>query len=767
MNWFKHFFKLIFASNNLRLEQVKGPDGKDYTCILGNTFPIKSQLSRLGFRWNAERYLWYMESQSYNANPSLPGQLAKLGIPVDGQIPLPVPPKMPQQSQQTQKTWYLATFLTDNQPIAVCKNGNLWDWLTEEGMMGSVEDAAAKDTFKSIRDANGNPYTSNDPKQLFNIFKQQNQNEIQEQPKPENTVPGRIPEDRISKYQKGIENSFLQTKESIMVNALAGSGKTATLRHLASFKNPNEKWLYLVFNKKNQTESSTGKGKFPNGVEVLTSHAFLGKVLNKSADLNSIPKTEIWYDAGERTSAILDSVLEHDNTFPFNLKFAAKRVIHQVVTKCKACSVNPHDKDSMEQVLNVIKQYSIDCDLSTEKTRSDRDWTPQIADKALDLLDACLPGRATDPKFAGLRDHDDTLWYAAINNNLNWPKYDVVLADEVQDFNKCQTIMLQKLAAAGARIVAVGDPNQSIYLFRGADAHAFENVQSTLMGVQNGNVQHQLPVNYRSGRNIIKFVNENTHVKDLIAGRDFDGEVTTDRMYDDVVPSLADEQSTQGKLKQQTAMIARTNAPLVSAALDLMRSNIDFSVIGRDFSKEFTDQVERVTGKGRFAKIIPINSLEYELTSYVSNLEQKWAGKISKSAQLKDMKDATDALLSVLEYLRMNNFYDPKVKMRVNDSSQFVAYIRARFSGVNTDNAEDAAKLQNRDPLSFVTLTSAHRSKGLEFDRVFVLKPQLFPHPRAKTADELQQEGNAKYVCFTRAMRELHVLIHPDKKVRD
>ncbi len=331
-----------------------------------------------------------------------------------------------------------------------------------------------------------------------------------------------------------------------------------------------------------------------------------------------------------------------------------------------------------------------------------------------------------------MRDHDDTLWYAAINNNLNWPRYDVVLADEVQDFNSCQTMMLQKLAAAGARIVAVGDPNQSIYMFRGASADAFGNVGKVLGGTPNGNAQHELPVNYRSGRKIIEYVNEKTHVKNLVAGKPHDGIVTEGAPYDLAMANLADEQKKGGKLAQQTALIARTNAPLVEGALSLLHDNIDFVIIGRDFSKELVEHVEKITGKGRNAKNIPIEELGNEMSTFMANLEQKWAGKISKAPQLKDMKAINDAMGKVLEYLAAYNFTDPKLNMRVANSNNFIHYLRSRFSGVNVDNAEEAAKLQQRDPLSFVTLTSAHRSKGLEFDRVFILKPELFPHPKAK-----------------------------------
>jgi superfamily I DNA/RNA helicase len=57
-----------------------------------------------------------------------------------------------------------------------------------------------------------------------------------------------------------------------------------------------------------------------------------------------------------------------------------------------------------------------------------------------------------------------------------------------------------------------------------------------------------------------------------------------------------------------------------------------------------------------------------------------------------------------------------------------------------------------------VVLTTSHKSKGLEFERVFILRDDSFPSPKATTEDELEQEENAKYVAYTRAKDQLHIV---------
>ena len=62
-----------------------------------------------------------------------------------------------------------------------------------------------------------------------------------------------------------------------------------------------------------------------------------------------------------------------------------------------------------------------------------------------------------------------------------------------------------------------------------------------------------------------------------------------------------------------------------------------------------------------------------------------------------------------------------------------------------------------------VSLSTIHRAKGLEADRVYVLRRDLMPHPMAKTDEARKQEANLEYVCYTRAKHEL-VLIDDDEE---
>lgn len=738
------------------ITNVSFVDGQSVFVIMGKeTYPIRQNLAQLGFIWNDIKKYWSRNLNSLLNDLNSIEKLKSLGINVPQNKPINTPvnqqPKPNNWLTRSGVVWFLSKRKQDGELIAVSKSGNDWQWIDANNNQGVYPNEGIATIIESIRGADGKPISSSSPEEL-----------LKSQIKEENPtgIKGRIPPEKLSVFQKEIENSFVDTQKNIMTNALAGTGKTTTLRHLASFKNPGEKWLYLVFNKKNQVE---GKEKFPRDVEVLTSHAFLGRVLNKSSEMGLVPQTDIW-TAGERISELLDKQMEYDTTFPPQLRFSAKLVIMQLSNLAKAYAINPSSSNAPQEIADIIKKFQIDCDLSTDKFQSNQDFTQDIIEKTLDVMHASLPGNSGIPELENFRDHNDTLWYCALNPDIKWPKYDVVLADEVQDFNKCQMIMLTKLAEAGARLVCVGDPNQALYLFRGADANAFQNISSMLNTGQNGAAQHSLPTNYRSGKAIINYVNQHTSVKNLQAGLQHEGLVTENIEYDNAIDKLAMEWKQNGKLKEQTAFIGRTNKPLVETALDLMKNDLDFVIIGRDFSSELVKHLQQVTGKGRNQKIIPIHQLESALNDYVSVLENKWRGKISKAPKLKQIKETTESLTNVVRYLSLNNFKDARLNMYVKNSLEFVEYLKRRFGGIDTDSESGSNELKMKDPKSFVTISTAHRSKGLEFGRVFIVHNELFPHPNAKTPEELVQEDNCYYVALTRAMNELHVLVHPQKQ---
>jgi len=103
----------------------------------------------------------------------------------------------------------------------------------------------------------------------------------------------------------------------------------------------------------------------------------------------------------------------------------------------------------------------------------------------------------------------------------------------------------------------------------------------------------------------------------------------------------------------------------------------------------------------------------------------------------------------------------PHVNGQQKTIADFQKWVGERLKGLDIEGNEDDVKEYNKvteghADNSPVVLSTAHLSKGLEFSRVFVLRNDQFPHPRSKRQEDLEQEENARYVCYTRAMDELH-----------
>jgi len=791
--------------------------------------------------------------------------------------------------------------------------------------------------------------------------------QVKQEPKKEEKIETKIPEKYLTAEQKDIENTFIQTNQSEMIEALAGTGKSSTLRHLSSFKKPNEKWLYLVFNKKNQLEAAEGAKRFAPGTLVLTSHAFLGNVLNQNARSGVIMPTDIWKKQGEKFSRVIDDMMLSDESIPPKSKFSAKMIIKKLGDLAKAYAILPSDPNATNQIKEIIESYAIDTDIATEGGPA-ANYTDRLVDLTLDALHYSLPANQKNKEYSLTRDHNDTLWFAALDPNIVWPRFDVVLADEVQDFNRCQIIMLKKLKDQGARIMAVGDENQciiegtkiqtsngevlveslkvgdkvlagcgrnnikecavtdifkrkynnmvvsiettsgkklittpehiyfaenlkktnnklknkvrfsitlcekdsthsysiigngwnekksmtslkeiydlvekvrykmpinvvekarlakekslsfvpaanlcagmsvyiydektnqvafdtiqsvkieeydgyiydinvekchnfiannifthnSIYAFRGADFKAFERIAELTGSPENNGVKKELTKNFRCGRRIIDYVNQHTHVHDLQAGVNYDGEIEEGRKEESLIAQIQKEWlENGGKLKDQTVIISRVNKPLIQYALDFMKNDINFTIIGRDLSAELIKQVKRVTGSGKNAKNLPIDQLVLNMYEYLDNITKKWRTRLSKQAELTEIKETVESIESILAYLQQSQYHDAKINFTVSDSDTFMEYIRRRFVGLDTQTIDGSREYYNKDPRSSVILTTAHKAKGMEWNRVYIVRPDLFPHPKTETEQEKRQEENLWYVALTRARNLLSIL---------
>jgi hypothetical protein len=796
MGWYRYFIRTASAfTSSIRPDQT----GVESCYIFGPTFPIKDQLSRMGFRFDRDTKGWYIATSALSRNQNSLTTLQQMGIPIPA-MPINRPPTAPAgqiqmktqqppvQQPQTPKTYILGKAknlqnVEPGSPVVLSQNGPNWDWITQDGITGVIPTSNVANAVESIRDQSGKVYKSNDPSELFAAFAALNQPAPEMQPLTPN-VPGPvdeakrakaiIPEEKMSVEQKSVEKDFATGKGNIGINALAGSGKTSIMNHLAwKYGKPNEQWLYLVFNTKNKVEAKT---KFPEFVHVATTNGFLGKIISDKSNIGKLPYTKRMVDISngnkkekvpEKTRLILDGpemtkmlngyripnpALLNEAQFD-RYEFAALKSILGGIRRtfkmetdklcglAKSYAVDPRKKETLRQSIKLVAdKYDIDfgmIDIKEKITKykdrfqtairahlgrilgydfMSKSYEREMIEATEWLLAQSLPQgtsqiydhKGVKHNLGDYRDFADDLWYAAIfADQLNWPTFNFALADEVQDFNMCQQIALKKIAEKKAKVMAVGDPNQSLYRFRGADADAFESLMKSL-----GGKEHSLSFNFRSRPAIIDFVNKKTHVKNLKRGmkipeKDLQyflqhfqssttgpeymadiqtkfpgpngidlkawklacdngeiewpptarGEVTEETLdYDGTFESLKQERKNTNKIKQ-TAFICRTNAPLVHAALKLLGEGLPFVIAGKDIAGELIKHIQEVMyARVKSAKHLDkmdINSalsdFSQKLSAYLDENIEIHGNKAARQAELKDLSEITQAIQSCLD----------------------------------------------------------------------------------------------------------------------
>jgi len=297
-------------------------------------------------------------------------------------------------------------------------------------------------------------------------------------------------------------------------------------------------------------------------------------------------------------------------------------------------------------------------------------------------------------------------------------QYDFVLVDEAQDINRCRLLaIIQMLKPNTGRLIAVGDRHQSIYAFTGADSKSLDNIKRHFSASE-----LSLTTCFRCDKAIIRHVN---HLVPHIRPRAEAGDGTVNSLTYDKFEELL---FTNPPNDLQThAILCRKNAPLMRLAFRLSARNIKCRMEGRDIG----------------------NSLIYFAKKFNASTPGELGVLISKHLQEQSQKlspYALETLRDKCECLTVGCTYSTSIK-------SLFQYIKDIFSD-STDS-----------PTPKLTLSSIHKSKGLEWPTVYILGENIWmPSPLAKTPTAIQQENNLIYVARTRAQHTLTSITMEDTK---
>jgi DNA helicase-2/ATP-dependent DNA helicase PcrA len=318
------------------------------------------------------------------------------------------------------------------------------------------------------------------------------------------------------------------------------------------------------------------------------------------------------------------------------------------------------------------------------------------------VLGFCKSALQLSNENTSLVDFDDMI-YLPVQQNLLFKKYDWVFVDEAQDTSQTQRWILKALMSSKSRLIAVGDACQAIYGFRGADSSSILSIASDFDAIT-----LPLSISYRCSRLVVEEAKKTvSHIEASETAPE--GSVSTLQNY-----SCSD-------FNKSDAILCRNVAPLVKMAYGLISRGIPANMMGRDIGKGLTQIVKNMRSKDT-----------KDLTEKLSKWESKEVARISKE---KNSESLVESLSDKLECIRL--------------------FLSQNVSGKVFDLIKEIEGFFSEDVNGNLTLATVHRSKGLEFQKVFILDRNRFNPKWAKQSWMVEQEKNLVYVAVTRAKNDL------------
>ncbi len=478
-----------------------------------------------------------------------------------------------------------------------------------------------------------------------------------------------------------------------IVVAVAGSGKTTTIIQLASLFPRSKRMLFIAFNKDIVVELGSG---LPDGCMARTfnSIGFWGwrKWLDARRTRRGKGKAQFALDE-KKCSAILTKF--SDQFDPLFLDENWEQ-INKLVSLGKSYGICPASIKAGRTLL-------LDMDESWQELidKHDLDVAPRDTREVLRATRMVLDQSLREPEWI---DYDDQL-YMPVVYQCRMPQFDVVLVDEAQDASPVNRALLHMLLKPEGRLIAVGDPYQSIYGFRGADTGSMRKIKQEFKAVE-----LPLDVSYRCPQNVVAYAQQLVPIIKPAETAAW-GSVTSLPWY---IPT---------DFKPGDSVVCRLTAPLVILAYRLIGNGVKAMLKGRDIAGGLVKIIEKLKPNG----IEGDNGLYAKLEEWEEKERLKWIEK-DREDRAQTVTDKAKTIRAFIEGCGQRTV--PKL----------IAAMNALFS----DN-------ENPD----VMLSTIHRAKGLEADRVFILDDALMPSPYAKQDWQREQELNLAYVAYTRPKKEL------------
>jgi DNA helicase-2/ATP-dependent DNA helicase PcrA len=603
-------------------------------------------------------------------------------------------------------------------------------------------------------------------------------------------------EELLADLNPAQREAVLHVDGPLLVVAGAGSGKTRVLTHRVAHLirahgvKPNE-ILAITFTNKAAAEMrerlERTLGRTARAIWILTFHAACGRILRREAERLGYRSSFTIYDQADQVR-VVKACLEELGKDP---KRFTPRGIHSQISNAKNQLISPEEYASRvasfwdQTVAEVYERYQ----------------RRLFASNAVDFDDMLMLTVQVLERFPEALQR----WQSTFRH---------VLVDEYQDTNHAQYRLLQLLAAKHRNVFAVGDPDQSIYAFRGADIRNILDFERDFGGA--GVVA--LEQNYRSTNAILEAANSvidnnrDRKPKQLWSELGQGDPVEVVEVEDEhaearfVAAEIA-RQVEAGGSASEIAVFYRTNAQSRVLEDVLVRQGVPYQVIGgpRFYERaEIKDAVAYLAVLNNAADAVSLMRIAnrprrgigdtsiQRLVSHADALgislwdataEPEAAGVAAASARaLRSFRSMMESLMASAQELEVDELvravldrsgtietYEAErtieARGRIENLEELVGSAqeyRARVEEPTLSGFLEEVQLQSdQDTLAAdtpqVTLMTIHNAKGLEYRVVFLIGMEegIFPHARSIEDNEVEEERRLAYVGMTRAMERL------------
>lgn len=526
-----------------------------------------------------------------------------------------------------------------------------------------------------------------------------------------------------------------------IIDAVAGAGKTTTLMGCVMHIPNVDDAIYCAFNTSIRAELQKKFRKAKKNVRVCTIHSLGFQILRaiRKFDLNDKKYNDIINDPNFFDSLVPDidrilgfhnlptvRELKHLQDMSKTLDWEGKnqlnegqQYVHKIIGKLLdinnkyRCTL---EEDNLECYDAMVRHFEI---FAPEEVQCNY-YKDELACYFRTHQKLLREGNSIAISH-GIIDYTDQLYLPFAMNLTSKNKYGFVFVDECQDLSKAQLYVIKQYLRENGRLLAVGDPYQSIYGFAGADHMSFQRVKDTFECTRLA-----LTDCFRCPRSVIRLVQS---IRPDIKGFKENAGAIYKIQSRDVVRNI----------KEGDLVICRTHKPLLALALKLITKGFKVRIHPDELQKFMGDY------KHNFTPIETRKILTDDMiNAFFENISDRNEKRIVKEIQNADsiiqgilIKEAVDEMKGTLSFLKKKYF-----DWHLNT----IETILTKLKHILSYSGDEAIKI-----------SSIHRAKGLENDRVFILDYNKLPYKRAQEW-ECIQEQNLHYVAITRSKEELYLV---------